>query len=203
MHKYLNDLLFVIVLFGLFSCGQKTIVKKYYILDYSTEESAADSSVVSTRPYSVRIDPFLAAGVISSNKIAIRKNSNELQYYFYHFWAENPATAIRYFLFKKIKQSMLFGHCVLQAGISPSDYLITGRIDHLERFKSGDKFYAHLDMSLELHDIKTGKTLVRHSFDRLNPMEEDSPMNVFAKEISAILHEETLNFMKLVRNKLK
>ena len=203
MYNALKFLLIVIFLSALFSCGQETVVKKYYILDYSGRETSADSNRVAALPYSVRIDPFLIAGSISGNKIAVRNNSNEIQYYFYHFWAENPAAAIRYFLFKKIKQSMLFEHCNLRTGFSPADYLITGRIDHLERFKSEGNYYAHLNMTLELHEIKSGKIIVRHSFDRLNAIEEDSPMNVFAKRISAILDEEIQLFITNIHMKLK
>jgi len=203
MRKRLSLLLFLIFLFSLFSCGQEKVVKKYYLLDYSAKETAADSSAQKTLPYSVRIDPFLTAGTINSNRIALRNNSNEIQYYYYHFWAENPAATVRYFLLKAFKKSSLFEHCSLHSGTRTADFLVSGRLDYLERLRTDDKYYAHLAMSLELHEFRSGKIVVQHSFDRLTPIEEDSPMNVFAKEVSAVLYEETQKFIEQIRENIK
>ena len=179
------------------SCGSEQVLKKYYVLDYTAEnqQAAADRPAGSFVPYSVRIEPFSISQTYNNNRIALRSQSNELKFFYNHFWSENPASAIRNFIFKKLDQSTIFAVCYLRLTQTHPDYLISGRIVSIERILREYDEQVHLSMTLELRSSKTDKRTAYHSFDRKTAIKKNSSMNMFSQEISKILNEEIDNFI--------
>jgi len=198
---FLVALLFITLIV---SCSKQQILKRYYLLDLppASQTVHPDSTHFNPLPHRLFIEPFIIAGAYNSNRVALRTNSNELKYYYYHYWAQNPATAIRYFVFKQIKKSNLFTNCSLHDEQLEPDLLLKGRIDAIEREDFAGRAFSHLSISLELYNLKNHTLLVRYVFDRRNPLREDSPMNTFALQISRILHTETARFLQQIHSKL-
>jgi len=186
-----------IVLPIIISCGSEQILKKYYVLDYTDEiqPAAADEPASSFVPQSVRIEPFSISQTYNNSRIALRSQSNELKFFYNHFWSENPASAIRNFLFKKLDQSTIFSICYLRLTQTHPDFLISGRIVSIERVTREYDEQVHLSMTLELRSSKTDKRTAYHSFDRKTAVKKNSSMNLFSQEISNILNDEIDNFI--------
>lgn len=169
------------------SCSKKRIVTKFYTLDTPEQVSEEYSK---SWPYNVMVDNFKISKTYDRNQIALRTNTNELQYYFYHKWSENPATAIAYATWKYLRTAGVFNTCTY-LGLSPqTDYVISGRIDQIERSENDDQIQAHINMTFELQDYSTRVVQIAHQFDKYSPLPEDSNMNIFAQEIQIILSTE-------------
>lgn len=191
-------LLIFLLAAGLVSCTSDRVLKKYYILSEIAPEQQADSSAHNTISLNAQVTAFKAARAYQQNRIALRTQSNELSYFYYHNWADNPASAVRYFVWNKLNSARLFKSCLLDLTLNPPDIFINGYVEQIERTGIRDNYSAHLKMYLEVVDVKSGDVLLRHSFDRSLPIEEDSSMNLFTQKISRILTEETNRFMQLI-----
>jgi ABC-type uncharacterized transport system auxiliary subunit len=193
MNPYKNlGLLFAIVVL-LSSCAGEQIITKYYILDSPT--SYSDSLLVPYIPCKVRINPFSISEAYNQLRIALKTRSHELNYYYYNNWADNPADAIRYFSWKRIKDSGLFEMCELRLTDQIPDLYINANIHQIERMDLKKEHAAHLNMTFELLEVKTGRSLVIHEFDRSETFDKASGMNVFAESLSRILARETDLFL--------
>lgn len=188
---------FILLTLTIWSCGSSPVIKRYFILDSANLNiSIADSLKMShPLPYAVKVEPFSISRSYNQDRIALRTRSNELQYYYENNWAEGPATAIRYFTWQQLKNAHLFERCFIQASDRDPDLLVTGAIHRIERMVRNDGHAAHVAMTLELVNLRSGKTLVSHHFDRELPLEDDARMNIFARLVSQILNEESTQFI--------
>ncbi|MEJ2544713.1 MAG: hypothetical protein P8Y99_11660 [Calditrichaceae bacterium] len=186
------------------SCGSNSVIQRNYVLEYNsaTENDEHFLSECSSYPYVVRVDRFNISKVYDQDRIALRTKSNEIVYYYYNIWAENPSTAIRYFIWDKIKAYNFFKATVLNDIDLNSQFVTSGTINLIERVAYKNKHAAHIKMILEFIDQNSGKTLVIYTFDRSSDIEENANMNIFAREISRILDEECNNFIKMICSQL-
>lgn len=191
-----------ILLTILISCGSKKILTKYYTLDSCS--AMADTIQLRQKnvpiPNSVYIQKIGVAGPYNDNTIALRTETNELQYYVYHKWAEKPATATRRFIWQTLKSQNIFIACDISLYQLTPDFEITGYISLIERVSVGETYAAHLKMTLELKKSENLKLLLTYSFDRTIPIKESTGMNQFAAGISRILEEELQVFIIQIQN---
>lgn len=184
------------------SCWSKEqIVTKYFLLNDPSPSN--DSLLVEFFPIVVQVNPLTIAEAYNQQAIALKTKSRELNYFYYNKWAESPAIAIRYFLWKKIKQAGIFQVCEMRIIEYQPQFSVSGAIHHIERLRLEDNHAAHLSMSLEFIEIKSGIVLAQHEFDRILPIEEESNMNLFAEKISQILAEELQFFIDKMNQTLK
>jgi len=197
MNPYKNLVLLSVIVVLLFSCAGEQIITKYYILDSPT--SYSDSLLVPYLPFKVRINPFSISEAYNQLRIALKIKSHELNYYYYNSWADNPADAVRYLTWKRIKDSGLFEMCELRMTDQVPDLYINASIHQIERMELKKEHAAHLNMTFELVEVKTGRTLVIHEFDRSETFDKSSSMNILAESLSQILAKETDLFLLKIR----
>ena len=186
------------------SCGSNSVIQRNFVLDYdsSVENNENFSSDCTSFPFVIRVDHFNISREYNQDRIALRTKSNEIIYYYYNSWAENPSTAIRYFIWEKIKGHNFFKTTVLNDIELTPQFIISGTISQIERVAYNDRHAAHIRMILEFTDQNFEKTLVLHQFDRSSSIDENASMNLFAREISRILNEECNNFIKKICSQL-
>ncbi len=175
------------------SCSQEQIVPKYYVLEPIREIQKVNSEKI---PVNIIIKTFSVPGIYNQKRIVLRRNSNELQYYFYHMWAEKPSVAIRYFIKAYCENATAFKSCNLNSYIQKPDYFITGSIDLIERRKMDDQEFIALKMNVELVDFANSEIVVTHNIHREEAISDGTGMNVFAQKISKILTEEMNSFLQ-------
>lgn len=187
------------------SCTQKLVVTRYYLLSTDqkiTEPDTEPGNITQPLPNSVEIGRFRISKAYDRERIAVRTQSNEIYYYFYHSWAIDPQSAIRFFVWNQVYQSNLFQACEMEFFKGTPDYQITGLIDQIERTDMKKQSAAHLKMNLELRQYPSGELILNHHFDRYVPMRESASMNTFAQLISQILLEECDTFIMQINSAL-
>ena len=182
------------------SCSSEQVVPKYYVLEPVREIQAVSSEKI---PLNIVIKPFYVSGIYNQKRIVFRSASNELQYYFYHMWAEKPSLAIRYFIKAYFENAKTFNTCNIYSYAADTKYYITGNIDKIERIKRKDAEYISLKMSIKFINSVSGKVLVSQNFSREKIIKEGIGMNVFAQEVSTILTEEMNTFLQKIESYFK
>lgn len=198
-----NLLLIIIGIILLNSCGSDPVIRRYFILDDYQPETVITDTVftVYPLPFNVKIEPFAISRSYNQDRIALRTRSNEIQFYYNNNWAESPASAVRYFMWQKLKQQDVFQSCEINLTETTPTHLIKASINHIERQVRKNDHAAHLEMVLELKKMNNDNPDVIYSFDRFEPIEEDARMNIFAQAISKILVEETTVFIEKIHEK--
>lgn len=183
-------------------CGKKVMIRKYYIIESPYSISPVDSTNINTINVSADVRDFQISRAINQTRIALKSNSHELDYYFYHYWAVRPAAGVADMVFQILSYKNIFKRLTRGYSSQPN-YLVTGDIRHLERDETSKKVNAHFAAIFELIDTKANATIVRHEFNRMEPIHNSKSMNAFAETISRILYEETEVFTQKISDFLQ
>ena len=186
-----------IILIGLQSCGERTLIRHYYILDFPEKN------------YQSSQDTLLGEGICEilrtkippaydQQRIAVRRRSHEISYYQYHYWAMNPADNLTALMEQQIQKSQIFTFS--SSGILKGipDYQIALDTYKLEVLDQNEIYSVSVDMRMDLIDYNSSKSLVVHRFDRTKEL-ENRDLNLFASELSNIFQEETNTFIAKIR----
>ena len=178
------------------ACSKKTMVRRYYVIELP-------SVVMATFPdsmqydYKVDVRDFQIASAFDQTRMALRTDTNELDYYFYHHWAVHPSKAIADFVYDMLVQMQLFTHVARDISYSP-DYLITGDVKSVERIHIRKKSYAHVHLILDFVDAENEDVLVHYQDEQTVLLQPDGSMNTFARKVSEISADMTLAFLQQV-----
>jgi len=190
-------LVLLIVGMGLTNCSKKVITRRYYVLESKTSVQPQDYGIEKPLPYKVDIRDFRVAKAFNQTRIAIRSESHELNYYFYHHWAVRPTDAISDLVYDFIDRAGVFLSCSREYSLNP-DYLITGFIHTIERIQDKRNVSAHLHVTFQLIKADSDLEVMRYEFDRSVELKKDKSMNMFANAISDVLIEETEQFLRKI-----
>ncbi|MCK5853442.1 membrane integrity-associated transporter subunit PqiC [bacterium] len=193
MKILLNKFAAFLILIILISCSKEQIVPKYYVLEPIREIQIINNEKIAVN---VSVKSFSVPGIYNQKRIVLRRDSNELQYYFYHMWAEKPSIAIRYFIKAYFENAATFKSCNINSIAQKPDYFITGDLDLIERKKSDDREFIALRMNVKLVDVIKGEIVITHNVHREETIDAGTSMNVFAQMVSKILTEEMNHFSR-------
>lgn len=188
-------LVLLIVGIGLSSCSKKVMIRRYYVLESPAAIQQQDFGIDKAFPYRVDIRDFRVAKAFDQTRIAIRSESHELNYYFYHHWAVRPASAISDLVYYFIDRAGIFISCSSEYSLNP-DYLVTGLVHSIERIQTEDSVAAHIHATFQLINAKSELEVLRYEFDRSVVLTKDKSMNKFAGAVSDILCQETEKFVR-------
>jgi ABC-type uncharacterized transport system auxiliary subunit len=194
--KILYFFLFL-MLFELYSCGERTLIRHYYILDvpeekYESEQDSLNSEGI-CEILRVRIPP-----AYDQLRIAVRRRSHEISYYQYNYWAMNPADNLTSLLERQIQHSHIFNYSSSKNLKQIPNFQISTEVYRLEAEDIDDDFYVHLEMRMDLIEYNTGKKVLNHQFEKTAAL-ESRDLNLFASELSHIYFEESKKFIKKIR----
>jgi ABC-type uncharacterized transport system auxiliary subunit len=191
----------VSLLFVFLSCGERVLIRNYYILELPSRGSY---QAIPEKPLqgTCEILDTKVPPAYAQQRIAVRIKSHEISYYQYHYWAVNPSENFTSLLEQQIQMSGIFADSKSGFLKKIPDYQISSRVYNLETLDKGEIFYAHLQMEMQWLDVKSGMTLVRHNFDRTKALEERD-LNQFAAELSVIFQEETDHFLTKIKTYLE
>jgi len=182
-----------LILIILISCSKEQIVPKYYVVEPIREIQIINNEKIAVN---VIVKSFFVPTIYNQKRIVFRSDSNELQYYFYHMWAEKPSIAIRYFIKAYFENAATFKSCNINSYTQKPDYFVSGNIDLIERKKSSDREFIALRMNVNLVDADKGEMVVTHNIQREETIDAGTSMNVFAQMVSKILTEEMNHFSR-------
>ena len=145
------------VLAGLTACAGKIRYPNYYVLNLPAPVPVADQH--KPLPGSVAVREFRAPAFLRAGPIVYRKSPEQLEFYNYHRWVVDPRSALTNAIIQNLQARRLFQSAQLFDGRGSSDYLLTGRLDHLEEVDKGHKVFVEVCVSAQLTNVTTGDVL--------------------------------------------
>jgi uncharacterized lipoprotein YmbA len=127
----------------------------YYVLNLPNPVSASrDSGPISA---SVAVREFRAPQYLRQGPIVYRPESEQIAFYDYHRWAEDPRQSVTTTIVRELKQ--VFESVELYDGRTGAEFLLTGSLDHLEEVDSGRSVSVEVGISAKLQNLKTGDVM--------------------------------------------
>jgi uncharacterized lipoprotein YmbA len=141
------------------ACGGKVRYPSYYVLNLPPP--APEPSRLKPVLGSVAIREFSAPRLLRAGPIVYRESPEQLGFYNYDRWAVDPRSAVTNALVQTLEARGLFQSVYLFDGRTSSDYLISGKLDHLEEVDQGQDVFVSVGLSAQLSNLETGDVLWR------------------------------------------
>jgi ABC-type uncharacterized transport system auxiliary subunit len=176
-------------LFGLGCGGPQS--RYYFTLGYPLEANIETEPRAALHPVFLRIRPFKVALPFDRSNLAFRETPYEYQYYSLRFWAAKPQHMLRELVEAHLHSARVVAEVSREVADRAPEYELSGYVEAIEEYDSGDLWYAHLSMRFELVRYKDQTTVWRSSFDRMRKVYKREPAFVM-RTLSAILKEEMI-----------
>lgn len=151
----------------------------YYVLNVPAPPAANDSA----RPVlgSVAVREFSAPMFLRGGPIAYRQSPEQLDFYQYHRWAEDPRRVATRTMVQATQARRIFQTVDLFDGRGTPDCLITGTLDHLEEVDQGSSVSIEVALSARLVDYRTGELLWQGSTTKEAKLDQRSVPGIVAE----------------------
>jgi ABC-type uncharacterized transport system auxiliary subunit len=161
-----------VVTLGLAGCAGKIHYPSYYVLSVPAPVSAQvpEKGVVGA----VAVKEFSAPSFLRTGTIAYHPSPEQLNFYDYHRWAEDPRRVVTTAMVRQMQAHGRFRSVDIFDGRETPDYLVTGTVDHLEEFDQGTNVSVEVGLSARLVSLRTGAVLWQDSIDRTANLDKRS-----------------------------
>jgi ABC-type uncharacterized transport system auxiliary subunit len=132
----------------------------------------------------VRVDPLY-----DDFRVIYRVSMFELQYYSYVFWAKKPDALFRDAMGDYLIEKGGFTRVTLDVLQGDPEIVLRSNVRLVEEIDNPKVWFARLAMDLEFLEFKSGRVLLKHSFDRRLPFPVRK-VPQFPAVLSKILMEE-------------
>jgi ABC-type uncharacterized transport system auxiliary subunit len=168
----------LIAFLAILGCGGGKIPPTRY---YALSLPPAPAPAAQPLPHSLVVMPLRTSSMLTQDRIVYRPAPEEVGYYEYHRWAQDPRESVTNALIDKMRASGVFSSVARFDGRTRSDYVLRARIDRLEEvdFEGGVKVYSGL--SAELLDGATMRVVWEGS--------ATSDAQVPSSEMTAVVRE--------------
>ena len=169
----------------------------YYVLNLPRPVSASGVS----RPISasVAVREFQAPQYLRQGTIVYRPESEQIAFYDYHHWAEDPRQSVTTAIVRELKQ--VFESAELYDGRTGAEFLLTGSLDHLEEVDSERSVSVEVGISAKLQNVKTGDVMWSDTSFKTSEVNQRSLPAVVA-EMSRDLSEAAAQLVSSMRSKV-
>ncbi len=181
---------------------QKQIGKRYYIIEMSPKETITKKDTFSTIDKYCEVNPIVIFPAFASKKIAIRKNTHEINYFKNHEWAIRPSKNLTSITVQFLNNYGVFNNASERYWKITPDYQLKTTIYQLQVVEKENRLKAHLNLEIKLIDAETDEIIIRHKADRYKPLEEKT-INLFASAIGEMFSNALYNFSKKIVNELQ
>ncbi|MFH1807300.1 MAG: ABC-type transport auxiliary lipoprotein family protein [Pseudomonadota bacterium] len=134
----------------------------------------------------VRVRTLHSDAVYEKFQIAVRRNPYELRYDDHHVWVAKPKRMISDFIAQSLKESRRFEGVTRELGERRPDFNLSGNLHAIEVYDSGEIWFAHLSLSLQLTRFSTGEALYNMTFDEREHL-ADRNFSLAARALSELL----------------
>ena len=165
MLRKLWHLNLVLVTLGLaVSCGAPKT--SFYRLHYPIADRASSPASEAT----LGVERFRAANLLRQDRIVYSTADNQLNYYQYHRWAEDPATMVTNLVIRELAGRHLFRDVAHFRPEHERDYYLRGRVLVLEEQDRGPSVSVRVALEVELVKAKTGAVIWSGRAERERPV---------------------------------
>ena len=157
----------------------------------------------SKRPYSitVQLQTFDIAGAYSLNEIVSRRSLYELRRDPLHVWGQRPRDMITDVAGHYFRNAQLFTRLVSERNLLDQrpHYILNGAIRALERFDSGDRWFARLLLSMQLVRQEDGQVIWRGEITADDEIEVfNADMQYTVQAMSEIMRRKMEQFIRQI-----
>ncbi len=136
------------------ACGGAVPPTNYYVLDLPAPAPAA-----ARLEHTAVLMPIRAGRVIRQGRIVYRESPEEVGYYEYHRWAEDPEDSVARSLRQQVLALGTFARVAEFDGRTTADYVLRGELLRLEEVDHGGGVRAAVEISLELVEAATARVV--------------------------------------------
>jgi ABC-type uncharacterized transport system auxiliary subunit len=108
--------------------------------------------------------------MLTQDRIVYRPTQEEVGFYEYHRWAEDPRTTLTNSVLDQLRQRGTFSRVVLFDGRTRGDYIVRGSIDQLEEIDFGDAVSVRVRISLEATEAESNKPVWQRTSEATGPV---------------------------------
>ncbi len=141
----------LVLLLSLAGCGGKLPQTHFYTL----ETSLPAPPPAATLPVDIAVARFRAPQALTQDRVVYRPAPHHMDFYEYHRWVDSPPDLVTQNLIAHLKRAGIFRSVTGIQGAASADYLLRGRIEHLEEVDADSSVSARVALSAELVDSKT------------------------------------------------
>lgn len=157
----------------LLACGGKAPPTLFYVLDLASPEPAAEPLDLTAV-----LMPVRAGRVVGRGRIVYRESREQVGFYEYHRWAEDPEETVSRSLRNALLASGTFASVVPFDGRAKADFLLRGELLRLEEIDYGGPVRAEAEIFLELVDASTGRVEWSSAVSRTGDVTESAVRSV-------------------------
>lgn len=195
-----KSLVFFGLLFFMAGCGSnKTVLKKYYLI----EPSASSTIAIAEQSADVlcEVADVTVAPAYATTQIALRDESHQIQYFGQHEWAVRPQETFLHHILKHFSDRQTFKRVANRFWHTPPTFTLNTQIHNLEIIQKEKVFYAHLYIEFTLIETETDVIILKHKADRERQLQEKD-LNLMAKAISDLMSEELVILTDLIETEI-
>ena len=186
----------LIALMALGGCA-KVRYPEYYVLNLPNPVSTSrDSGPI---PASVAVREFRAPQYLRQGSIVYRPESEQVAFYAYHRWAEDPRQSVTTAIVRELKQ--VFESAELYDGRTGAEFMLTGSLDRLEEVDSEHSVAIEVGISAKLQNVKTGNVIWSDSSSKTSEINQRSVAGIVA-EMSRDLSEAATQLVSSMRSRV-
>lgn len=142
---------------GLTACSGRVRYPSYYVLSVPPAPTLLDRSAPTLGAVAVR--EFDSPAFLKRGPLVYRASADELDFYDYHRWAEDPRRTVTTAMVHKLLGLGMFQSVSVSDGRGSPEFLMTGSIDHLEEVDEGSNVSVEVGLSARLVNLRTGNVV--------------------------------------------
>ncbi len=201
-----NYKLFVLIILtiALFSSCRQTqeVAKRYYIIEIPSENFIDIDNTFTTINKYCEVRPVNISLPFASQRIAIREDTHELDYFRNHEWAIRPSGKMTSIIVEFFERYNIFkGTSTRYWKIKPEFHFET-TIHHMQLINRDDELSAHLNLEFRLIDNQTDELLFKHNADNYQKLDKNN-INLFAMAVSEMFYKELFSFSKKLTSEIE
>ena len=129
---------------------------------------------------SVVVREFSAPVFLRQGPIVYRLSPEQLDFYDYHRWAEDPRRVVTSAMVREMQARKLFRSVDVFDGRGSPECLVTGTLDHLEEVDQGANVSIDVSLSARLINLQTGEVLWQDTASKIAKLDQRSVPGIVA-----------------------
>jgi len=159
-------------------CGGKIHRTRLYVLNVATPVALDPPKPVLG---SVAVREFIAPTFLKEGQIAYRPSSEQVEFYNYDRWAEDPRRMVTEIFAREVRARGIFQSVDMFDGQPSPEYLITGTLHNLEEVDQGSHVAIDVRVSARLLNLQTGEVLWQGASSKIGAVQERSTRRVVSE----------------------
>jgi ABC-type uncharacterized transport system auxiliary subunit len=179
MTKTLSSLAWLLAAVALLTgCGGRLRYPTYYTLNLPAPPDPPAPDGART---SIAVREFQAPNYLRQGPIVYRTTPEQIGFYEYHRWAEDPRTLVTSAVMDHLRASGQYSMVSMDNGRADSTYTFAGKLERLEEVDYDSGVKVEVAMSGQITSVKTGATLWSNAVSEVGPVSQRNVSGVVSQ----------------------